>query len=121
MAGPGGGIGRRAGFRFQWRKPWRFESSPGHHLTVRRRSPAAAKRRERIAKRLAAGTTFGAVALEYIERVEREGRSPATVAKLRWAREWLEPAIGRRPVDQVEPHELLAMLRRLEATGKLET
>jgi integrase len=83
--------------------------------------PAAAKRRERIAKRLAAGTTFGAVALEYIERVEREGRSPATVAKLRWAREWLEPAIGRRPVDQVEPHELLAMLRRLEATGKLET
>ena len=28
---PGGGIGRRAGFRYQWRKPWRFESSPGHH------------------------------------------------------------------------------------------
>lgn len=83
--------------------------------------PAAAKRRERIAKRLAAGTTFGAVALEYIERAEREGRSPATVTKLRWAREWLQPAIGHRPVDQVEPHELLAVLRRLELSGKLET
>lgn len=83
--------------------------------------PAAAKRRERIAQRLAAGTTFGAVALEYIERAEREGRSPATVTKLRWAREWLAPAIGHRPVDQVEPHELLAVLRKLEASGKLET
>src|SRR5262249_42250 len=31
MTSPGGGIGRRAGFRYQWRKPWRFESSPGHH------------------------------------------------------------------------------------------
>ena len=30
---PGGGIGRRAGFRCQWPLwPWKFESSPGHHL-----------------------------------------------------------------------------------------
>src|SRR5690606_32431759 len=27
---PGGGTGRRAGFRYQWSDPWRFESSPGH-------------------------------------------------------------------------------------------
>jgi hypothetical protein len=39
--------------------------------------PAAAKRRARIAAKLSAGTTFGAVALEYIEKAEREGRSPA--------------------------------------------
>jgi integrase len=41
--------------------------------------------------------------------------------KLRWARDWLLPAIGQRPVDQVEPHELLALLRRQEANGNLET
>ena len=30
---PGGGIGRRAGFRCQWPLwSWKFESSPGHHL-----------------------------------------------------------------------------------------
>ena len=28
---PGGGTGRRAGFRYQWSNSWRFESSPGHH------------------------------------------------------------------------------------------
>jgi len=83
--------------------------------------PAAAKRRERVKAKLAAGTTFGAVALEYIGKAEREGRSPATVTKLHWARKWLQPAIGHRPVDQIEPHELLAVLRRQEASGNLET
>jgi integrase len=83
--------------------------------------PAAAKRRERIAAKLAAGTTFGAVALEYVEKAEREGRAPATITKLHWAREWLQPSIGHRPVDQVEPHELLAVLKKQEAKGNLET
>lgn len=83
--------------------------------------PAAAKRKERLTKRLAVGTTFGAVSLEYIEKAEREGRSPATIAKLHWARDWLLPGIGRRPIDQVEPHELLAVLKRQEAAGNLET
>jgi len=83
--------------------------------------PAAAKRRERVAARLAAGTTFGAVALEYVAKAEREGRAPATITKLHWAREWLQPSIGHRPVDQIEPHELLAVLKRQEARGNLET
>lgn len=83
--------------------------------------PAAAKRRERIAAKLAAGTTFDAVAREYVQKCEREGRSPATITKLHWAREWLSPAIGYRPVDQVEPHELLAVLKRQEGRGNLET
>ncbi|WP_174278463.1 tyrosine-type recombinase/integrase [Sphingomonas bacterium] len=83
--------------------------------------PAAAKRRERVAAKLAAGTTFGAVALEYVGKAEREGRATATITKLHWAREWLQPAIGHRPVDQVEPHELLAVLKKQEAQGNLET
>src|SRR5215211_652999 len=69
--------------------------------------PATAKRRERVKAKLAAGTTFGAVALEYIDKAAREGRSPATLIKLRWTRDWLLPAVGQRPVDQIEPHELL--------------
>lgn len=83
--------------------------------------PAAAKRRQRIVAKIAVGTTFGDVALEYIEKCEREGKSPATVAKLRWSREWLLPAIGSRPVDQIESHEVLAVLKRQEASGNLET
>lgn len=83
--------------------------------------PAASKRRQRIVAKLSAGTTFGAVASEYIQKAEREGRSPGTISKLHWVREWLQPAIGHRPVDQIEPHELLAVLKKQEARGNLET
>ena len=53
--------------------------------------PAALKRRQRIAARIAVGTTFGDVALEYIDNAEREGKSAATIAKLGWARRGLLP------------------------------
>ena len=42
LPGPGGGIGRRAGFRYLWGNPWRFESSPGHHLKDKRAMVSAA-------------------------------------------------------------------------------
>ena len=83
--------------------------------------PAAAKRRQRVAAKIAAGITFGDVAREYIDKVEREGRSPATVSKLRWVRELLLPALGNRPIDQIEPHDVLAVLKQQEAAGILET
>jgi len=85
------------------------------------KDPAAAKRRKRIAAKLSAATTFDAVALEYIAKLEREGLAPATISKLHWAREWLRPTIGKRPVDQIEAHELLVVLRKQEGEGALET
>lgn len=83
--------------------------------------PSALKRRKRVAAKLSAATTFGGVALEYIEKAEREGRAPATIVKLHWARKRLQASIGNRPVDQIEPHELLAVLKRLEKADLLET
>ena len=83
--------------------------------------PAADKRRQKIARKLAAGTSFEDVAEEYIAKVARDGKSAATIDKLKWARGWLKPTVGHRPIDQIEPHELLLLLRRLEASGNLET
>jgi integrase len=83
--------------------------------------PAADKRRERIAKKIAIGTTFADVSAEYLDKATREGRAPATLNKLRWARDWLLPAVGQRPVSEIEPHELLAVLKRQERSGNLET
>ncbi|MFT3810079.1 MAG: tyrosine-type recombinase/integrase [Micropepsaceae bacterium] len=83
--------------------------------------PAAAKRRKRVASKLSAATTFDGVAAEYIEKAEREGRAPATIAKLQWAKKWLKSSVGNRPVDQIEAHEILAVLKRQEKAGALET
>jgi integrase len=61
-----------------------------------------------------------AIAEEYITKTEREGRSVATVAKSRWMLEIARPIIGWRPIADIKPIEVLAVLKKLEARGNLE-
>lgn len=83
--------------------------------------PAEQKAIERVVKRVALADTFGALAAEYVDKCEREGRAPTTVSKLRWLADQLRPEIGHRPVSTIEPPEILAALKRLESKGNLET
>lgn len=85
------------------------------------RDPAVAKREARIAKRIAAANTFAAIADEYIEKLEAEGRADVTVGKTRWLLAKLSPSIGSRPIAEITPHELLAVLRTSERAGQRET
>lgn len=83
--------------------------------------PVAVKAHAKLQAEIAAATTFSIVADEYIEKMELEGKSPATLKKARWFRDLLEPSIGRRPIAAVTAHELLAALKRLERKGHHET
>lgn len=82
--------------------------------------PAEAKRLKRLEAEHAAKTTFGSVATEYIEKMEREGKSPATLKKARWFLELLG-GLAKRPVADITPHELLDTLKRVERRGHHET
>lgn len=82
--------------------------------------PVEEKRQSRLKAELAAQTTFGLVAEEYIQKMEREGRSPATIKKARWFLELLA-GIANRPIALVTPHELLDVLKRVERRGHHET
>ncbi|RZF64721.1 DUF4102 domain-containing protein [Sphingomonas populi] len=82
--------------------------------------PVEEKRQRRIKDELAAATTFGLVAEEFIQKMEREGKSPATVKKARWFLELLD-ALAKRPIAAVTPHELLDVLKRVERRGHHET
>jgi integrase len=83
--------------------------------------PAIAKREARIAKRIAAANTFGAIAEEYIAKLEAEKKADVTIGKTRWLLAKLTPALGKRPISQITPHELLAVLRVSERAGHRET
>lgn len=82
--------------------------------------PVEEKRQRRLKAELAAQTTFALVAEEYIEKMEREGRSPATIKKARWFLELLD-GIAKRPIAAITPHELLDVLKRVERRGHHET
>lgn len=83
--------------------------------------PSERKRADRLDATWKAATTFRAIADEYISKCEKEGRADVTVAKSRWLLSLLEPAIGARPISELNPAELLGALKKIEARGHLET
>jgi integrase len=75
----------------------------------------------KAAKRTTADT-FETVAREWIERKFKPEVSAQYVAQsLRRLEGDIFPHIGSRPVGEVEPPELLAVIRRVEARGAIET
>jgi integrase len=83
--------------------------------------PAAEKQIAKIAKILTAKNTFAAVAEELITKREAEGVSPVTAAKARWLIARFGVAFTKRPVAEIEPFELLMVLKTIERRGQLET
>lgn len=84
--------------------------------------PGLEKQKEKVAAKVSAANTFGEVAEEYIKtKMETEHKAPASVLKARWFLKLLQTALGRIPISEVEPHLLLAALKRLEANGRYET
>ncbi len=83
--------------------------------------PAALQRAAEIEAAINAATTFRQVAEEYIERMEVEGKAETTITKARWLLRLLDRDIAHRPIAEITPHELLLMLRKVEARGHRET
>src|SRR5690606_26248930 len=65
--------------------------------------------------------TFGEVADEWLER-QRHVLAPVTFEKATWMlKSLVNPWLGKRPIADIEPPELLSVLRRIESRGKHET
>jgi integrase len=86
--------------------------------------PALEKQRAKARAKEDAGNSFAAIASEYIAMRKADGArpySPATATKAEWFAELLAPVIGHLPVASIQPGDILAALRRIEAKGALET
>lgn len=83
--------------------------------------PALEKKRARVAAKFAAANTFEAVAQEWLVKCERDGLASVTIEKISWLLAKAYPLIGNIPIAQITPHEALAVLRKVEATGAYET
>lgn len=83
--------------------------------------PLAARIQAKIEAEAAARTTFRVVTDEFIEKMEREGKAPATLKKMRWFRDELQSTIGHRPIAEISAHELLSALKRFERKEHFES
>jgi integrase len=85
------------------------------------RDPGFEKKRAAVAATVGASNTFSAIAEELIAKREREGLKDITAEKARWLLSLVAADIGQRPIADIEAFELLATIRKVETTGRLET
>jgi len=85
------------------------------------RDPSVQAKLAKIARAMTAANTFNAVADEYLEKYEKEGRAEATIVKARWLIDFAREGIGLRPISEVKPMEVLSVLRKVERRGRLDT
>ena len=84
------------------------------------KDPSLERRLEKIARQVG-GNSFREIAEEFLDKLRREGRAPATLKKSRWL---LEPAItafGDRPIGEITAPELLHALRKFELRERYES
>lgn len=83
--------------------------------------PATKRKVERRKRLLSAETTFEGIARQWLES-QRKKMAPATHKKaVRTLELFAFPWLGARPMDEIDPPELLTVLKRIEARGAHET
>jgi integrase len=86
------------------------------------KDPSEVKRLQKHVRAESAANTFKAVALEWQAMKARGGGAATTAAKrLKQLENHIFPAIGSRPIAEVKPAEILAMLRAVAAKGPAYT
>jgi integrase len=89
---------------------------------LREGTDPSAKRQEEKASRYAlAGNSFESVAREWHEKFSATWAPSHTARVIRLLERDVFPWLGKRPIAQITPAELLGVLRRIEERGALET
>ncbi len=83
--------------------------------------PQAEKQQQQRAARMAAVSSFDVLTEEWLELMGAEW-APRHLAGVRTSLErYVLPSLGKRPVSEIEPMEILALLRIPEKAGALDT
>ncbi|MXO55571.1 tyrosine-type recombinase/integrase [Pontixanthobacter gangjinensis] len=88
------------------------------------KDPSREKQRSKRRSKIDAENTFSAIAAEYCAKRKRDGQrgwAPATATRSEYLLSLLEPAIGRLPIAEIEPADILAAIQRIEGRGNLES
>lgn len=88
------------------------------------KDPSREKQREKVRARIQAADTFKAICDEYCAKRRRDGQkgwSPATAIRSEYLLSLVCGSIGKLPIGEIEPADVLTAIRRIEGKGKLES
>lgn len=88
------------------------------------KDPSRERQREKVRTQVQAGNTFAAIAEEFCEKRKRDGQkawAAGTAARSEHLISLLKAPLGRMPIAEIEPADVLAAVRKIEQKGKLES
>jgi len=80
-----------------------------------------AEKRKALQRKLTGADSFETIAREWHKRQSKVWKEGHTTRVMRLLERDLFPWLGKRPLSEIEPPELLAALRRIESRGAVET
>lgn len=88
---------------------------------ARGEDPGIVRKLEKVVQATNAANTFAVVAEEYLAKLRLANRAAQTMTKNEWLLKTHAADIQNRPIGDIKPIEILAILQRLEKRGNLET
>lgn len=85
------------------------------------RDPSRERQLKKLAAKVEAANTFGAIGREFIAKRAADGIAETTKSKSEWLLSLLEPRLGRLPVTDITAPVLLGVLQEIERSGRAET
>ncbi len=83
--------------------------------------PMDQRRRDEQATEAARANTFSALAAELLDMKRREGKASNTIGKREWLYGFASKELGPRPIRDITAADVLAVLRKVEAQGLIDT
>jgi integrase len=93
-------------------------------LLAQGKDPSLEKQRQKVRSRLDAENTFASIAAEYCKHRKRDGKrpwAPATASRSEYLLGLLRGPIGRLPITEIEPVDVLTAIRKIEGKGNHES
>ncbi len=88
------------------------------------KDPSRERLREKLRTQIQAGNTFAAIAEEYCEKRKRDGQkawAASTAARSEYLISLLKVPLGRMPITDIEPADVLVAVRKIERKDQLES
>lgn len=83
--------------------------------------PSQAKKDARRESKETTANSFRAIAEEFLDKLRREQRAPATLSKVEWMLGLVFADIGDKPIREITASHILDALRTIERRGRHET
>lgn len=90
-------------------------------LLLEGRDPSAERQARKQSLAPEVSNTFETIASEYLIKLERSGRSPATMKKTHWLLDAVDSKFGRKAIDSITAMDVLQAVQKFEDQGKYET